>query len=256
MAVRIDLNADLGEGFGRWATGADDLDEVLLASISSANIACGFHAGDPVIMRRVCEQAVEHSVAIGAQVGYHDLVGFGRRRIEIDPADLAADVLYQLGALDGFARAAGDRVRYLKPHGALYNTAVSDPVQAGAIVAAVLAWGQPLPVLTLPGSALAQAAAAAGVEVIVEAFADRGYLPDGRLQPRGEPGSVLTDPAAIAERAVRLATTGELATSTGVTLQVQAGSLCVHGDTPGAVRIVQELRAALAAAEVEVARFA
>jgi UPF0271 protein len=142
MPARIDLNADLGEGFGAWTSGDD---QALLAGISSANVACGFHAGDPVIMQRVCRQAVERGVAIGAQVSYRDLAGFGRRRIEMDPADLQADLLYQLGALDAFARVAGDRVRYLKPHGALYHAAAADPGQAGAIVAAVRCWDQPLP---------------------------------------------------------------------------------------------------------------
>ncbi|MEO7287561.1 MAG: 5-oxoprolinase subunit PxpA [Jatrophihabitantaceae bacterium] len=252
MPARIDLNADLGEGFGHWTSGDDT---GLLACITSANVACGFHAGDPVIMRRVCEQAVAAGVAIGAQVGYRDLVGFGRRRIEIAPAELTADVLYQLAALDGFARVAGDRVRYLKPHGALYNTAVTDTEQAGAIVAALLAWDQPLPVLTLPGSALASAAFEAGLPVIAEAFADRGYLPDGRLQPREQPGSVLSDAELIAERVVRLATTGELTAVDGTVLAIHAGTICVHGDNPQAVSIARRVRQALAEAGVEVARF-
>ncbi|MDQ2836822.1 MAG: LamB/YcsF family protein [Actinomycetota bacterium] len=252
MPIRIDLNADLGEGFGHWTSGDD---EALLSIVTSANIACGFHAGDPLIMRRVCAQSVERGVAIGAQVGYRDLVGFGRRRIEIAPAELTADLLYQLGALDGFARAAGDRVRYLKPHGALYNTAVTDPVQAQAIVDALLAWNTELPVLTLPGSRLAVAAADAGLPVIVEAFADRGYRADGTLQPRDQPAAVIHDPAAIAERSVRLALTGELAAVDGSILTVQADSLCVHGDTPGAVAIARAVRDVLTAAGVELARF-
>ena len=248
----IDLNADLGEGFGAWPGGDDD---GLLAVVTSANVACGFHAGDPMIMRAVCESAVAHGVAIGAQVGYRDLAGFGRRRIDVAPADLTAEVLYQLGALDGFARVAGDRVRYLKPHGALYNTAVTDPIQAGAIVDALLAWDRELPVLTLPGSALARAAAEAGLPVVAEAFADRGYLADGALQPRREPGAVLTDPVVIAARAVRLAVEGTVIAADGTAVTVAPRSMCVHGDTPGAVGIARAVRAALVEAGLDVTPF-
>jgi UPF0271 protein len=253
VAARIDLNADLGEGFGAWTSGDDD---ALLPIVTSANVACGFHAGDPSIMRRVCARAVEHGVAIGAQVGYRDLAGFGRRRIEMPPAELTADVLYQLGALDAFARAAGDRVRYLKPHGALYNTTVTDPVSAQAIVDALAVWEMPLPVLTLPGSQLALAAKGAGLPVIIEAFADRGYLPDGSLQPREQTGAVLTDPAVIAARVTRLVTTSELEAADGTVLSLSPQSLCVHGDTAGAVAIAGAVRTALQAAGVEPLRFA
>ncbi len=250
---QVDLNADLGEGFGAWGGGAD---ESLLAVVTSANVACGFHAGDPVIMRRVCAAAAGRGVTIGAQVGYRDLVGFGRRRIDIAPDDLTADVLYQLGALDGFARAAGDRVRYLKPHGALYSAAATDPGQAGAIVAALLAWDRPLPVLTLPGSALATAAAAAGIVVVAEAFCDRGYLPGGALVPRDQPGAVLHDAGQIAARALTMVTDGELRAVDGSVIAVRPGSLCVHGDTPGAVEITTAVRDRLAAAGVRLAAFA
>ncbi|HEX2903200.1 MAG TPA: 5-oxoprolinase subunit PxpA [Jatrophihabitans sp.] len=253
MPVRIDLNADLGEGFGAWAGGDD---EGLLGVITSANVACGFHAGDPSIMRRVCEQAVERSVAIGAQVGYRDLAGFGRRRIEIDPDELTAEVLYQLGALDAFARAAGDRVRYLKPHGALYHSAVQDAGQAGAILTAVRLWPEPLPVLTLPGSRLAQLAAAAGLPWVAEAFADRAYRADGSLQPRTEAAAVLTDPDQIAPRARALVDGGCIDTVTGEQIRIEARSVCVHGDTPGALRIARAVREALLAAGAELARFA
>jgi UPF0271 protein len=248
----LDLNADLGEGFGHWTSGDD---EALLAVVSSANVACGFHAGDPVIMRRVCEQAVQRGVAIGAQVSYRDLAGFGRRRIEMPPDELTADVLYQLGALDGFARTAGDRVRYLKPHGALYHAAATDPVQAGAVVAAVQGWPESLPVLTLPGGELYRQASAAGLAVRVEAFADRAYLSDGGLQPRGESGAVLTDPAAITERVRRLAESSTLVAVDGTVLQLRPDSLCVHGDTPGALAIARAVRETLERAGVEVARF-
>jgi len=250
----IDLNADLGEGFGAWVgAGTDD---ALLGIVTSANVACGFHAGDPVIMRRVCAEAVRRGVAIGAQVGYRDLVGFGRRRIDIAPADLTADVLYQLGALDGFARVAGGRVGYLKPHGALYSAAASDPGQAGALVAALLAWDRPLPVLTLPGSALAAAAAAAGLPVVAEAFCDRGYRADGSLVPRDQPGALLHDPAAIADRALAMVTGAGFQAVDGSPLEVRPASLCVHGDTPGAVGIARAVADRLAAAGVRLAPFA
>ena len=252
-ATSIDLNADLGEGFGQWSLGDDD---ALLDVVTSANVACGFHAGDPAIMRRVCQRAAERGVAIGAQVGYRDLAGFGRRRIDVEPAALTADVLYQLGALDAFARAADDRVRYLKPHGALYNTTVRDEAQAGAVVAAVLAYDPTLPVLTLPGGALARLAAEAGLPVVGEAFADRGYLADASLAPRGQDGAVLHDAAAIAARAVTMARERRVTAVDGTALTVAAESLCVHGDTPGAVEIARAVRHALQAAGVEVRPFA
>ncbi len=252
MPARLDLNADLGEGFGRWSLGDDD---ALLEVITSANVACGFHAGDPSIMQQVCRRAVEQGVAIGAQVGYRDLAGFGRRRIDIAPAELTADVLYQLGALSAFARAAGDRVRYLKPHGALYNTAVRDRAQAGAIVAALLAWSEPLPVLTLPGSELARQATEAGLPCVAEAFADRAYRPDGSLVARSEPGAVLHDVDRIVQRVLRLVHSGEIEAVDGSVIRLQAGSVCVHGDTPGAVGIARAVRAGLKRAGVDVARF-
>jgi UPF0271 protein len=249
----IDLNADVGEGFGAWVAGAD---EDLLAVITSANVACGFSAGDPVIMRRVCAEAVRRGVAIGAQVGYRDLVGFGRRRIDIAPADLSAEVLYQLGALDAFAQAAGDRVRYLKPHGALYHAAATDEGQAGALVRALLDWNQPLPVLTMPGSVLAAAAEAAGLAVVLEAFCDRGYRPDGSLVPRTEPGAVLHHAAEIADRALTMVTDGKVQAVDGSWVAIRPHSLCVHGDTPGAAAIAGAVRDRLTGAGVGLAAFA
>jgi UPF0271 protein len=240
--VPIDLNADLGEGFGAWRLGDDD---GLLEVVTSANVACGFHAGDPATMQRVCARAAERGVAIGAQVGYHDLAGFGRRRIDISPADLLADVLYQVGALDAFARAAGSRVRYVKPHGALYNTAADDAVQAGAIAAAVTAFDPAMPLLGLPASALADAAATQGIPFVAEAFADRAYLPSGRLVPRGEPGAVLTDEAVVVDQAISIARDGHVRAVDGSLVAVSAVSLCLHGDTPGAVTLARAVRAAL-----------
>lgn len=248
----IDLNADLGEGLGIWRLGDD---QGLLEVITSANVACGFHGGDPSIMRRVCAAAVERGVAIGAQVGYRDLHGFGRRFLDVAPAELTDDVLYQLGALDAFARVAGDRVRYLKPHGALYNAIVSHDEQAAAVVEAVRRYDATLPVLGLPGSAWLRLAAEAGLTPVAEAFADRTYTPTGELVPRGEAGAVLEDPEEIAARSVRMAVDGEIEAADGSVLKVDPRSLCVHGDTPGAVAVARGVRTALRAAGVQVRAF-
>jgi len=243
----MDLNADLGEGFGVWRLG-DDLG--LLDVITSANVACGFHAGDPSTMRRVCRAAQQRGVAIGAQVGYRDLAGFGRRRIDYDPDELRDDLLYQIGALSAFGP-----VRYVKPHGALYNTAAVDEGQASAVVAAVREYDRALPVLCQPGSVLARLAAEAGLRVVAEGFADRAYLPDGRLAPRSAPGAVVHDAEAVAARAVRMATAGEVVAVDGSVLPQPVESLCVHGDTPGAVELARRVRAALEAAGVQLSPF-
>jgi UPF0271 protein len=244
MAAVLDLNADLGEGFGRW-TLTDDA--ALLDVVSSANVACGFHAGDPSTMLRVAALAAERGVSIGAHVGYRDLAGFGRRAMAVPPVELAADVLYQLGALEACCRASGTRVRYVKPHGALYNTAVGDEATAQAIVDGVRSFGTPLPVLTLPGSALERAAAAAGLPPVAEGFADRAYRADGTLVPRSEPGAVLEDLDEIAARVVELARG---------TVAGEVRSVCVHGDSPGAVAAARGARDALARAGVTVEAFA
>ena len=249
----IDLNADLGEGFGQWRLGDDD---ALLDVVTSANVACGFHAGDPSIMRRVCVAAAARGVRIGAQVGYRDLAGFGRRAIDYDPDELTADVMYQLGALDGFARAAGDRVRYVKPHGALYNRIVHDEVQAAAVVAAVAGYDRTLPVLGLPGSAVLRLAAAAGLDTVTEAFADRAYTPDGLLVPRGTAGAVLHDPRLVCDRTVAIARDQPITAVDGASVRVRARSVCVHGDTPGAAALAARVRAALDAAGITVEPFA
>ena len=239
-APHVDLNADLGESYGRWTLGDD---AALLELVTSANVACGFHAGDPLTLRRTCEAAVRAGVVIGAQVGYPDLAGFGRRFLDMAPDDLTAAVLYQLGALDGLARVAGDRVRYLKPHGALYNATVDHEGQARAVVEAVVAYDAGLPVLGLPGSALLRIAAEAGLRPVPEYFLDRAYTADGRLVDRRLPGAVLHDPDEAAARAVAVAREGRLE------------SLCTHGDSPAAVAMARTVRAALAAAGVEVAPF-
>ena len=253
----IDLNADLGEGFGRWRLGDDG---ALLTLVTSANVACGFHAGDPTTMRRVCTSAVTRGVRIGAQVGYRDLVGFGRRDIDYAPDELADDVLYQIGALDAFAQAAGDRVRYVKPHGALYNRIARDAVQAEAVVRAVAAYrpapGTPLPVLGLPGSVFLELAAAAGLPTIAEAFADRAYTPQATLVPRSTQGAVLSSPEEVAARAVEMAVSGTVTAIDGTRITIPAQSICVHGDSPAAVELATAVRRALRGAGVELSAFA
>jgi UPF0271 protein len=249
----IDLNADLGEGFGRWRL-TDD--ERLLSVVTSANVACGFHAGDAVTMRRVCELAAGRGVRIGAQVSYRDLAGFGRRAMDVPPAELAAEVAYQIGALEVFARAAGSRVSYVKPHGALYNRVVHDEEQAQAVVEGVLLADAALPVLGLPGSRFLEVAEKAGLPVVTEAFADRAYTEEGTLVPRGQDGAVVTDPDTVVERSVSLARFGVVAAHSGRDIPVRARSLCLHGDTPGAVDLARRVRTELEAAGIGVEAFA
>jgi 5-oxoprolinase (ATP-hydrolysing) subunit A len=249
----VDLNSDLGEGFGIWTLGDDD---ALLDIVTSANVACGFHAGDPNILRRVCDSAVSRDVVIGAQVSYRDLAGFGRRSMDVDAASLTNDVIYQIAALDGFARVAGSRVRYVKPHGALYNRVVHDEDQAAAVVAAVLAYDPALLMLGLPGSALLRHAERAGLSAVSEAFADRGYTARATLVPRSQPGALLLDPAEVAQRMVSMLMTGRLRSIDGADVDVSARSICVHGDSPGAVAMAVAVRKALAEAGVEIRPFA
>ncbi|QHC59674.1 5-oxoprolinase subunit PxpA [Rathayibacter sp. VKM Ac-2760] len=250
MRRTIDLNADLGEGYGVWSLGDDD---AMLRIVTSANLACGFHAGDPSIMAARCRTAAERGVAIGAHVSYRDLAGFGRRDLPVGAEELHADVVYQLGALQAVARAAGTSVRYLKPHGALYNRIVHDEVQAEAVVAAVRDTAPGLPVLGPAGSAVERAAVRAGLPFLREAFVDRGYRADGSLVPRGEPGDLLTDPATVAARAVRLVVDESVRAASGEELAIAVDSLCVHGDSPGAVAMAEAVRAALMDAGVALA---
>ncbi|HEY9481401.1 MAG TPA: 5-oxoprolinase subunit PxpA [Micromonosporaceae bacterium] len=247
----MDLNADLGEGFGVWRLGDD---EAMLDVITSANVACGFHAGDAATMRHVCVAAAARGVAVGAQVSYRDLAGFGRRRIDYDPGELRDDVLYQIAALDGIARVAGTRVTYVKPHGALYNTAADDEVQANAVVRAVAEYDVDLAVLGLPASALLRAADAAGLRSVTEGFADRGYLASGRLVPRTQPDALVVDPAAVAARALAMAG-GEIVAVDGTVVRQRVESICVHGDTPGAVALATSVRQTLSDAGVNLAAF-
>ena len=228
MAV-IDLNADLGESFGNWSMGDD---EAMLDVVTSANIACGFHAGDPSAIRRTVRAAVERNVVIGAHVGYPDLVGFGRRRMDVEPDDLIADVLYQLGALDGMCRVAGTRLRYVKAHGALYHRVNSDLLQARAFAHAVALFDSTLPLLGADGPLVAEADEN-GLRVVGEGLADRAYLDDGTLVPRSEPGAVHSDPEAVAVQAVALARREGI------------GSICLHGDSPNAASNAREVRTRL-----------
>jgi UPF0271 protein len=249
---RIDLNADLGEGFGVWRLGDDD---AMLEIVTSANVACGFHAGDPAGLLRVCRSAAERGVRIGAQVSYRDLAGFGRRFIDVTAEDLLADVVYQIGALQAIAQACGSAVSYVKPHGALYNTIVTNREQGAAVAEAVGLVDATLPVLGMAGSAFFGEAARVGLRTVSEAFADRAYRPDGRLVSRREPGAVLHDPTAIAERVVTMVNTGEVTAVDGSQVAVSVESVCVHGDSPGAVQIAAAVRDRLKAVGADIRAF-
>jgi 5-oxoprolinase (ATP-hydrolysing) subunit A len=250
-AGKIAINADVGEGFGAWRIADDDS---LLSLITCANVACGFHAGDPDILRRTCEVAVEHDVAIGAQVSYRDLAGFGRRYLAVPKASLVNDLLYQIGALDTFAKVAGGRVAYVKAHGALYNAVATDTDHAAAIVEAIHLYDATLPLFCQPETEVWRLAGKSGIRPLAEAFLDRAYTAEGLLVRRDETGAVITDPEIAARRAVRLVAEGELEAIDGTVLHIQPVSLCVHSDTPGAVHIVRAVVQALTAAGVELIR--
>ncbi|MCA0203981.1 LamB/YcsF family protein [Pararhodobacter sp.] len=250
--MKIDLNSDLGESFGPWSMGDDS---AMLDLVTSANIACGGHASDPETMFTTLRTAAEKGVVIGAHPGYADREGFGRRVIPMAPAELGRMVAAQVGALAGVAALAGARVRYVKPHGALSNHASDDRAAADAIVAAVKALPGDLAFLAISGTELELAARAAGLPVFAEIFADRGYLPNGRLVPRSQPGAMIHDPAEAAERLLRFLDTGLMPVVGGDPIPLDAASICVHGDSPGAVAMAREVRARLGAAGVSVASF-
>jgi 5-oxoprolinase (ATP-hydrolysing) subunit A len=252
VAASVDLNADLGESFGAWKLGDD---EAMLGLVTSANVACGFHAGDPALLLRTCREAAARGVRVGAQVSYRDLAGFGRRFIDVTPEDLTADVIYQIGALQAIAHAAGTTVTYVKPHGALYNTIVSHREQAAAVAAAVHAVDTGLPVLGLSGSVFFEEAGQRGLRTVAEAFADRAYLPDGTLVSRREPGAVLHNPLEIAERVATMVTAGRVNAVDGTTIPITVESVCVHGDSPGAVEIATAVRERLLADRVGLTAF-
>ncbi len=251
--MRIDLNADAGESFGAYTIG-DDAN--LMPVISSVNLACGFHAGDPIVMRSSVKLAMQHGLGIGAHVGYPDRVGFGRRVIHASPDEVYADTLYQIGALRAFIRAAsgderGGRMQHVKPHGALYNHMANHEPTARAVARAVHDFSETLPVVVLAGSACVEWVKSEGAPVIEELFADRGYAPDGTLVPRSSPGSLLTDPAVVAARVVKMVLEGKVETSSGE-ITVRGQTVCFHGDTPGAASIARAARQALEAAGVEI----
>jgi UPF0271 protein len=247
----IDLNSDLGESGG----GRVFDDAGVLPSISSANVACGFHAGDPGGIRLTCRRAAELGVTVGAHPGYRDFEGFGRRLIEVDLGELTDEVIYQIGAVQAVARSVGTEVRYVKPHGGLYNAIAVREDQARAVARAVLELDDTLPLMVLPGSVIERVARDTGLRTVAEAFADRGYLPDGTLVRRGAPGALLAPEAAVAQ-AVRIATEGRIVAVDGTELAVAADSICLHGDDPAAVRLAREIRAGLEGAGVLIRSFA
>lgn len=237
--AHIDLNSDLGESYGAWSMGDD---EAMLSIVSSANIACGFHAGDPTGIFKTVKAAAANGVVIGAHVSYPDRVGFGRRDMDVTPEDLIADVIYQIGALKGIAAAAGTTVRYVKPHGALYNRIAHDSKQGQAVVYGIKAVDPSLVLMGLANAPILDLARKAGLSVVAEAFADRAYTPDGQLVSRREKGAVLHDADQIADRMVQLARQGTLEAIDGSVIKIEAQSICVHGDSPGAVDIAREIR--------------
>lgn len=250
--VRIDLNSDLGESFGPWAMGDD---ASMLDIVTSANIACGFHAVDPAGILSVLKEAVARGVTIGAHVGYRDLVGFGRRVMEPSSSELIGDVIYQIGALEGLAKAAGTSISYVKPHGALYNTIAKDRRQGADVIAAIKAVNPSLTLLVLAGAPIVEQAREAGLRVVCEAFADRAYNSDGSLVNRRLPGAVLHDPAIITQRMLRLVREGVVEAVDGSTVHLQADSICVHGDNPSAVLTAKALREAFDANDVQLRSF-
>lgn len=249
MAAAIDLNADVGESFGAWQIGED---AELIPRLSSVNVACGFHGGDPVTIRRTVRLALDHGVAVGAHPGFPDLAGFGRRAMAMAPDELEAAVLYQVAALDGIVRAEGGRLVHVKAHGALYHHVAADERAARAFARAVAALDPRLHVVGPPGGLVLDAARELGLGTLVEGFADRVYEPDGRLRSRTLPGSLHDDPDAAAAQAVSIARNGRATAVDGSLVAVPADTLCIHGDTPGAPAIASAVRRALAAAGIDV----
>ena len=247
--MSIDINCDMGESFGPWKMGADD---DVMPNITSANVACGAHAGDPRVMRRTVRAAKRHGVSVGAHPGFADLQGFGRREMQVDPAEVEDTLIAQIGALAAIARAESVPLRHVKAHGALYNMAARDRRLADAIAAAIKAVDSSLVMFGLPKSPLIDAGVAAGLRVAAEGFADRAYEPDGSLTPRSRPGAVIHDPAVVVERAVRMVRDGIVLTPAGQEIPLKVDTLCVHGDTPGAAELVKRIRAGFEAAGIQV----
>ena len=253
MARHLDLNCDMGESFGAWRMGDD---AAMLGIVTSANIACGFHGGDPMVMRDTIREAARRGVAVGAHPSFDDLPGFGRRRIMGDrPEDLEAQLIYQIAAFQGMAAAYGHRMTHVKPHGALANMAAEDADLAAVCARAIRAVDPRLVYVSLPFSESWRAAEAAGLAVACEIYADRSYDDDGRLTPRGRPGAVIEDPERALDQVREMVLAGYIPTTGGKRLAVAPATLCVHGDTPGAVAMAAHLRAALEAEGVEFAPF-
>ncbi|TDX16648.1 UPF0271 protein [Buttiauxella sp. BIGb0552] len=253
MVTAIDLNSDLGESFGAWTMGDD---AAILKLVSSANVACGFHAGSPAALLLTLREAAQQGVAIGAHVSYPDLVGFGRRNMDVARDELIADVIYQIGALQGLAKAAGTEVRYVKPHGALYNTIAQDERQALAVIDAILAIDPRLPLVGLAGSRVLDLAQEKGLRTIAEAFADRAYHANGTLVSRREAASVLHDAKLIAQRMLQLITQGGVTSIEGQFTPIKADSICVHGDSPGAIEMARQIRNLLEEKGIAIRAFA
>jgi len=248
--VRIDLNADVGESVGPWPMGDDAR---LIPLVTSVNVACGAHAGDPLTIDRTIHAAVANGVAVGAHPGYPDLVGFGRRDLDMTPDELEASLVYQIGAVAAFARSAGTPLRHVKPHGALYNLAAREPAVAATVARAVARVSADLVLVGLAGSAMLTAAADSGLASAAEAFADRAYEADGTLRSRRLPGAVLASPKLAAAQAVSIVSDGCVTSHDGQVVAVRADTICIHGDTPAAVEFAAAIRAALADAGVTIA---
>lgn len=250
MSIRVDLNCDMGESFGPYTIGVDEL---VMPLITSANIACGFHAGDPLVMRRTVRLARQHGVVVGAHPGFRDLVGFGRRPMQCSADEISGDVLYQIGALAAVCRVERVELNHVKPHGALYNMANRDPELARAVAGAVADFDPGLILFALPGSALQAAGEEAGLKVACEVFADRAYNPDGSLVARSRPGAVLADDLAAATQARKMVQAGRVTAITGEEVPVRADTICVHGDNPHAVAFIRRIRQELDGAGVTIA---
>lgn len=245
--MRIDINCDMGESFGAYGIGDD---EAIMPYISSANIACGWHAGDPMVMAKTVRLAEEHGVAIGAHPGYPDLLGYGRRNMETFPGEIKNYMIYQIGALAGFAREHGLKLQHVKPHGALYNLAAKDERTANEVISAVKVYDPELILVTLAGSVCVEMAVSAGLRVAKEAFPDRAYLSSGQLAPRTMDGAVIHDPDAVRQRVLTLVTSGRMISIDGEEIKFEADTLCIHGDTPGAWKLAKAIRETLEGAGV------
>lgn len=250
--VRIDLNSDVGESFGRWQLGNDS---AIFDCISSASVACGYHAGDPRTMRKTCELAVAKGVTLGAHPSYRDRAGFGRRFLDVDPDELTDEIIAQIGALQAIAVSAGTSIQYVKPHGALYNAIVTHEAQAQAVVTAVKSVDESLPLVVAPQSVIGKFADKAGLRTVVEAFADRAYTPDGTLLSRSEPGAVISDVNEVVRNVLRILE-GEIVAFDGTRIATNAETICLHSDTAGAVDLAVNIRTAIDNEGINVRSFA